>query len=187
MRLLSHLRLYTTTMSVLNYPGEPQTMTPRPQRASYSVATPPTRGQNGPQTASLPWTRPRLVKALCVPTGAEATGRLRPSTCPADLSISLVGWGDTGAVPGDTPVSPTFSLFSCGIGAIPGTGSSRGRYQGGTGGTGIAGIACFWPRRSWGEAPRTNQRCQGLPAPFPLAQLRPRLVGATPDAWPRPP
>jgi len=183
MPLLPHLRLYTTTMSVLNHPEE----TPWPRLVSYSMATSPTRGQNRPQTASQTLTRPRLVQAPCVPTGAEATSPPHPSTCTADLSISLVGWGDTGAVPGDTGVSLRATVHSWGIGAIPGTGSSRGRYQGGTGGTGIAGIACSWPRRLWGEAPQANRRGQGQPAPFPLAQPLPRLVGATPDAWPRPP
>ena len=125
MPLLPHLPLYTTTLSVLNHPEG----TPRPRLASYSIATPPTRGQNRPQTASLPWTRPRLVQAPCVPTGAEATGPLHPSTCPAYLA----GWGDTGAVPGDTGVSPRATVHSWGIGAIPGTEPNRRRYQGGRG------------------------------------------------------
>ncbi len=181
MHFLSHLPLYTTTMSVLNHPeGTPWPVPSRPQRASYSMATLPTRGQNRPQTTSLPWTRPRLVQAPCVPTGAEATCPLHPSTCP----VFLARWGDTDAVPGDTGVSLRATVHSWGIGAIPGTEPNRGRYQGGTGGTGIAGIACSRPTRSWGEAPPTSQ---GQPAPFSLAQPPSRPVGVMPDAWPRPP
>lgn len=183
MPLLPHLPLCKPMRSVLNHSEG----TPWSQRTSYSMATPPTRGQNRPQTARQTLARPRLVQAPCVPTGAEATGPPHPSTCPTGLPISLVGWGDTGAVPGDTGVSLRATVHSCGIGVIPSTGSSRGRYQGGTGGTGIAGIACSRPRRSWGEAPRANQRCQGQPAPLPLAQPLPRLGSAITDAWPRPP